>query len=601
MDEKNILSDLVKFITQVEQVIKTQDSFSKEYVTNKDLQKIVQGFVKQTELFAEWMNKSKKTTETLVSKEIDKVVSMLNETIKRMNKTMADKGLAVDVKFEALKGEVQGYVDTIKTSMLWEIEWIKEQMKGKLEQKDIEWLIAKSNESIIDDEKQGKDKTYSSNKIEVLVAETIKKIPQRRDASGGSPVFIKDNTRDRWYANVLKFPNATVDIVNNETVITTTWWSWNWTRWSITWTISNQTDLQNALDAKLPYTGAIDDLNLWTFDILSDTRRATTSAGMLIESANGTDVWLLWAGNTANVTWYWNHNYSTATQDTIAIFTGTWKTLWSAATATYPSLTELSYVKWVTSAIQTQLNTKQASDAQLTSIAWLSYTANALKVVRVNAWETDFELATIWALTDWDKWDITVSASGATWTVDNNAITFAKMQAITDGKLLGASWGTAIEEITVGTWLSLASNTLSVASFKWCRVKKSWAQNLTGTGLSAVNFDAETFDTDTMHNNATNNTRITFTTAWYYSVTMIINTDVNAVAYGGIRLNGSTYIGKAGIGNSWASTGNGVTVTVIYNFAATDYVEVLASFGTAWATACKVWEDGCLFMAHKID
>jgi hypothetical protein len=53
MDEKNILSDLVKFITKVEQVIKTQDSFSKEYVTNKDLQKIVQGFVKQTELFAE--------------------------------------------------------------------------------------------------------------------------------------------------------------------------------------------------------------------------------------------------------------------------------------------------------------------------------------------------------------------------------------------------------------------------------------------------------------------------------------------------------------------------------------------------------------------
>jgi hypothetical protein len=52
MEEKNILSDLVKFVTQVEQVIKIQDSFSKEYVTNKDLQKIVQGFAKQTELFA---------------------------------------------------------------------------------------------------------------------------------------------------------------------------------------------------------------------------------------------------------------------------------------------------------------------------------------------------------------------------------------------------------------------------------------------------------------------------------------------------------------------------------------------------------------------
>lgn len=37
---------------------------------------------------------------------------------------------------------------------------------------------------------------------------------------------------------------------------------------------------------------------------------------------------------------------------------------------------------------------KQDADAQLTSIAGLSYTGNALKVVRVNAGETDFELAT---------------------------------------------------------------------------------------------------------------------------------------------------------------------------------------------------------------
>lgn len=37
---------------------------------------------------------------------------------------------------------------------------------------------------------------------------------------------------------------------------------------------------------------------------------------------------------------------------------------------------------------------KQPADAQLTSIAALAYAGNALKVVRVNAAETDFELAT---------------------------------------------------------------------------------------------------------------------------------------------------------------------------------------------------------------
>lgn len=142
--------------------------------------------------------------------------------------------------------------------------------------------------------------------------------------------------------------------------------------------------IQTQLNALVPYTWATADLNLWTYDILSDTRRAITSAGMLIESANGTDVWLLWAWNTANVTWYGSHNYDTATQDTIAIFTGAWKTLWSATTATYPSLTELSYGKGVTSAIQTQLDAKEvvankSTDTSLGTSNTLYPTQNAVK------------------------------------------------------------------------------------------------------------------------------------------------------------------------------------------------------------------------------
>ena len=51
---------------------------------------------------------------------------------------------------------------------------------------------------------------------------------------------------------------------------------------------------------------------------------------------------------------------SYATASTIAIFDGS-KNLVSAAVATYPSLTELTYLKGVTSAIQTQINGKQAT------------------------------------------------------------------------------------------------------------------------------------------------------------------------------------------------------------------------------------------------
>jgi len=93
--------------------------------------------------------------------------------------------------------------------------------------------------------------------------------------------------------------------------------------------------------------------------------------GLLIESESGTDIAIMGAANTANVTWYGNHNFNTATADTIASF-GASKTLTSLSTATYPSLTELSYVKGVTSAIQTQLGNKQPLDATLTSIAAVS-------------------------------------------------------------------------------------------------------------------------------------------------------------------------------------------------------------------------------------
>lgn len=63
---------------------------------------------------------------------------------------------------------------------------------------------------------------------------------------------------------------------------------------------------------------------------ISNKVKANSSAGFLIEASNGTDVGLLGAGNTANVTWYGNHNYNTATASTLASF-GASKTLQSAS------------------------------------------------------------------------------------------------------------------------------------------------------------------------------------------------------------------------------------------------------------------------------
>jgi hypothetical protein len=76
----------------------------------------------------------------------------------------------------------------------------------------------------------------------------------------------------------------------------------------------------------------------------------------------------------------------------------------------------------------------QGLDTQLTSLAGLSYTGNSLKVVRVNAGETSFELATLtFSVADGDYGDITVSSSGSVWTIDASSVTLAKMADVATG------------------------------------------------------------------------------------------------------------------------------------------------------------------------
>lgn len=59
--------------------------------------------------------------------------------------------------------------------------------------------------------------------------------------------------------------------------------------------------------------------------------------------------------------------------------------------------------------------------------------------------------------------DVTVASTGSTWTINNDAVTFAKMQNVNTGILLGRSTASSgnVEENSIGAGLSLAGNVLS--------------------------------------------------------------------------------------------------------------------------------------------
>jgi len=111
-------------------------------------------------------------------------------------------------------------------------------------------------------------------------------------------------------------------------------------------------------------------------------------------------------------------------------------------------------------------------------------------------------------VTDGDKTDITVSNSGATWTIDAGAVTFAKLQNVTGPALIGRHAATAgsAEAITLGSGLSIdGSKQLTItASYAQQSVTMSAGTGLTGGGDLSAN---RSFAVDFATSGTTSNTK----------------------------------------------------------------------------------------------
>jgi len=108
-----------------------------------------------------------------------------------------------------------------------------------------------------------------------------------------------------------------------------------------------------------------------------------------------------------------------------------------------------------------------------------------------------------------------------------------------------------------------------------CRVKQTSGQQVNDASPAIAAFNAEDFDTDAMHDNSTNNSRVTIKTAGVYLI-------IASAAYtAGVSDDASMSLlknGAGGIGGytSWgpANTGAGMTTSLLIQLAVNDYIEL---------------------------
>lgn len=214
------------------------------------------------------------------------------------------------------------------------------------------------------------------------------------------------------------------------------------------------------------------DASAWTFPwawVAQTWWFYTVSVGGTVDSVvfNVDDRLVATTDNASTTVYAWNWTKLDATDAVTSVFGRTGNVTATNGDYTASNITNVPAWNISSVTVQNAINEldseKQPLDAQLTSVAGLSYTGNALKVMRVNAGETDFELATI-------------SSSGATTALDNLASVAINTTLVSDTDNTD-DLGTTLKK-----WANLFVTTIGATA---TRVTKGWFTDLEVTNAIA--------------------------------------------------------------------------------------------------------------------
>ncbi len=204
------------------------------------------------------------------------------------------------------------------------------------------------------------------------------------------------------------------------------------------------------------------------------------------------------------------------------------------------------------------------------------------------------------ALLDGDKGDISVSNTGTTWLIDAGAVTYAKMQAAsTTSRVLGASsTSTTIQELTLGTGLSLSGTTLSATG---ATVADADYGNITVSGTGTVWTIDNGVVTYAKMQAASTNSKVIGSSSTSTTLTeLTLGTGLSLsgttlTATGGVTDGDKGDITVSGTGSSWVIDNQAVTYAKIQNVSATDKL-----LGRSTAGAGSVEEITCTAAGRAI-